>query len=568
MVNTTANQSVFENISVNVSALTDGRAYNITCALINSTGQKANSSVSSVTIDNTPPSVTGFANTINKRNYSGNITMNVNVNDTTIVSSVFFNMTNISGTQVNFTRMVNFSAITYNATLDTTQYPEGRYYITIYANDSNLINGTNGSVVNLNNTERIQIIFDNSIPNVTDSNFSLPAGNNYNYSGTIKLNISPTDSISSIGFVVFNITNSSGSQNAIVSASPSNATGTSWTASFNTSSVPEGLYNITAYVNDSAGNVNNTARRLNILIDNTKPNVSFGCSPLTNIHDGDIITCSCSGTDALAGISSISYTLHPSTSSTGSRVTACTIYDTAGNMANASYTYYVSQSGSSSGGSGSSSGGGSSNTPSSNTTSPNITIITKNTSISEITPTTPANISGFSSGTVNSIQIEVSSTASNVKVTVEQYNSIPSAVLLAKNNTYKYLHVDTQNLTGKLSNATMKIQVEQSWVTSENIDKTDVALFKYNDTNNSWNALATTYDSNDSTYYYYTAKLNSFSYFAIASNKVEEILSKEQPIVTYWKWIIIGTVSLAIIIIFTVFLRKKMKGFQDKQKRL
>lgn len=192
------------------------------------------------------------------------------------------------------------------------------------------------------------IYFDSTPPAVSANNFTSPVLGG-NYSSILQLNVSIIDVTIGVNHVFFNITDSSGEQNSTIVAS--NSAGNIWNASINTSHYPEGTYNITVYVNDSLNNLNNSARIFSIYFDNTAPTASVSCSP-SSVKEGETITCSCSPSDALTGIASISINSNPSTSQTGTFTSSCSVVDTAGNIGSGSVTYTVVSGGSSSSGSG------------------------------------------------------------------------------------------------------------------------------------------------------------------------------------------------------------------------
>ena len=157
--NETATDNAF-NITIDTTTLlgglADGTTYNISCFSNNGTDTET-ASVVNVTIDNTAPNVSAFYTTVNNGNYSGTITLNVSVSDTTIgLESVYFNITNSSGDQHNFTKASNPIGAYYNISIDTTGFTDGKYNITVWANDTELNN--------LNNSERIQITIDDTAP--------------------------------------------------------------------------------------------------------------------------------------------------------------------------------------------------------------------------------------------------------------------------------------------------------------------------------------------------------------------------------------------------------------------
>jgi hypothetical protein len=164
-----------------------------------------------------------------------------------------------------------------------------------------------------------------------------------NYSNSFIMNLSVDDDTPSL--VYFNVTNSSGGQNGTFTASRQGASNY-WNATINTSTYVEGIYNITAYVNDSNNQANNSIVASNVRFDNTNPTISsFSCTP-TSVNRGSTVTCSCSGSDADSGVASTSFTASPSTSSTGTKTETCTITDRAGNTASSTADYTVTSSGS------------------------------------------------------------------------------------------------------------------------------------------------------------------------------------------------------------------------------
>lgn len=452
--NATENATYFENASVSITGLTDVlRLYNCTAYADNSTNANAGNwsvAVRNITIDNTAPNVS-FAeqtNVINNGNYSGIITLNVSVKDPIMgVDSVYFNITSSNGTQVNFTRAILASGggVYYNLTIDTTSYVDGKYNITVYANDTQLNN--------LNNTERIQIVIDNT------------------------------------------------------------------------------------------------------------PTVTFSCSPIS-VTAGYPVTCTCSGT-AASGVNTTVFTASPPTSSSGVFTETCTVTNYVGNSVSATATYAVYYSG---GGTPSGGGGGGS------------VAKTDINSWTKITPGVAAIMKDFDKEIgVKQIQIEVNNPAQNVQITVNKYNSKPANVSVEKSDTYKYLSIVTKNLANNLSRAIIESQVNKSWVIGKGFNKTDMALFKYDESANKWNELTTTFKEEDSNYYYYDTEVTSFSYFAIAPKEkppiVEEVqqetsLGEQKEQGTFleklpvWAWIIIAVIILAIL--FFVFNLKKKKKRKKK----
>lgn len=335
------------NASVSITGLTDGKYYNFTAYADNGTDQEWSVGISNVTIDNTGPAVTDFVSTVNGGIYSGAIVLNVSVVDATMsAGTVYFNITNSSGQQHNYTQAYSPGNGRYNISINTVGFVDGKYNVTVYSNDT---------LGNTNNTEYIQINLDNGgAPAVTSFANTVNGGN---YSRVIVLNVSVVDAGVGVGTVYFNITNSSGQQHNYLQAySPGS---NRYNISVNTTGFVDGNYTVTVYSNDTAGTTNNT-EYIQILIDNTAPTATPTCTP-SPVNVGNSIDCTCGETDGGGSRIVVANTVSsiPDTEGTGdNKLFSCTFVDYAGNPGSAQTTYSVVQ-----GGGGSTGGGGGSTSP-------------------------------------------------------------------------------------------------------------------------------------------------------------------------------------------------------------
>ncbi len=169
------------------------------------------------------------------------------------------------------------------------------------------------------------------------------------------MNVSVFDALAGVRVVKLNITNGTGEQNATYTATKEGTTN-QYSVSVATTGFKDGNYTVTVYANDTTngGNLNNSARATEIKFDNTPPTVTVSCTP-SPVISGNTITCTCARSDATSGVNTVVFTPNPSTSSTGTFTSSCTVTDLAGNSATGSTTYIVESSGS---GSSSSGGGG------------------------------------------------------------------------------------------------------------------------------------------------------------------------------------------------------------------
>ncbi|MDO8508337.1 MAG: PGF-pre-PGF domain-containing protein [Nanoarchaeota archaeon] len=502
------------NVTLNTSDIADIVGRNLSVILGNeSTLKPADANASFILIDNTKPVVFSgnISNPVTETNYSRNMTINVTVVDTTAgIRAVIFNITNSSGHQNGtFAGVREGTTNQYSFSINTSHFTEGLYNVTIKANDTSLGGNLNDSA------SVIRFRFDNTKPVVFPQNITAPlfVGN---HSQNLKLNVTVFDALSSIRGVMFNITNSTGVQNSTYIATREGATDR-YSVIINTSHFPTGLYNVTIFANDTTegvgGNLNNSAISYEVRFDNVQPVLTLTCTPNPLVQQATL-TCSCGVTDALSGVngSRTSFTTNPSTSNTGVYSTECTSADLAGNAKTELLSYTVT----SSGGSGGSSGGGSSST----TTTASAT---KTTTLAKIAPETPGIVKNLGEKFgMKEISISVNSATTNVKVTVNAYDSRPGSVSTKDGKVLKYLEITQQNI-GSMKNAVLMLQIPKIWANSKGLTTSDIAAFKFK--NGAWVELPTVFKSEDIGSYYFEATSDSFSFFVIG----EKVKVVEQP---------------------------------------
>jgi len=352
---TTTRSGNYFTATINTSLFLEGR-YNISI-IANDSLNNLNTTllILNLTFDNTKPNNVSNANAshVATGNYSGTIIFNVSVLDATAgMGTVIINVTNSTSSQ-NASYTAVRSGDYFNVTINTSNFPDGRYNISVLANDS---------AGNLNNTFYLgNITFDNTRP--YEVNFTNSSHISYsNYSGTVIINISVLDATAGVNTVYINITNaSSGSQNATYTLTTS--AGLTWNFTINTSHFIDGSYNITVWVNDSSGNLNNSQIIGGLIFDNSASEVTASCTDGTT---AEAFPCSCSRSDSISGIkttdeSSDSPDNIGRPTSTGSFTYTCTVTNYAGISTTKTATYRITQSGS--GVSGGAGGGGGSLSP-------------------------------------------------------------------------------------------------------------------------------------------------------------------------------------------------------------
>ena len=283
----------------------------------------------------------------------GNYTTTINLNCTTNVNTTM--NSSISGDwNYNVTFFYNQSGGITNTSLGTisntsqaqTEFVNSSFTVSSYTQLSTYnfsCKADNGTTQKWASAK--QILIDYTAP--TSVTINVPANNYLNYSKNgqlIYLNVTVNDNLNmnlNISSVYFNITNSSGGQNGTYTASNKSAW---WTTTLNTTNFLDGIYNITVYVTDRAGNINSSQIKYNIILDNTSPSISaFSCSP-TSVNVGRATTCTCTASDVLLAITT-TYTESPGVSSVGTHTLTCTSTDLVDNSASLTTTYSVTSGG-------------------------------------------------------------------------------------------------------------------------------------------------------------------------------------------------------------------------------
>ena len=183
--NTSPNQTLFWNdTDYDTTALPSG-TYNLSVAVYNGSNASLtrvynHSVVYNIIIDNTAPFIdTSTISPANNSNISGVQNFNITADDhTTSLTWLYFQFFNTTST--NFTA-VNNSGV-WNTTIDTTSIADGRYLITIFANDT---------IGNVNGTEVFNITIDNTVPTVSitqamEMNISNASTNVFMFNATVN----------------------------------------------------------------------------------------------------------------------------------------------------------------------------------------------------------------------------------------------------------------------------------------------------------------------------------------------------------------------------------------------
>lgn len=192
-------------------------------------------------------------------------------------------------------------------------------------------------------------------------------------------------------------------------------------------------------------------------------------------------------------------------------------------------------------------GGGSATTPSVNETRV----------VETASPEIIAIFNGFNADTgIKEIQVRVTSEVQNISINVLKYDGWPANVSVEKpGKVYKYLQIEATNLDNNLKNATIISQIEKTWLESNGLDISDMAIFKFDEANERWKELETTFTDSDETYNYYNSELDSFSYFTIAE---KTSIAAKIGIGSDLLWILIVVIVIIVILLIVIYRKKRM----------
>ena len=145
-----------------------------------------------------------------------------------------------------------------------------------------------------------------------------------------------------------------------------------------------------------------------------------------------------------------------------------------------------------------------------------------------------------------------------MKITVLKYDGIPEPVSVAKSGSiYRYLEIETENISSNLESSTISFFVEKQWVFDNKFGKKDVSLFRFDENSREWNKIETIFSEEDGTYYYYASEVSSFSYFAIAGEKTVSLIGRINFGDLQWVWVIIIIIIIILVVVFIIYRRNK-----------
>ncbi len=128
---------------------------------------------------------------------------------------------------------------------------------------------------------------------------------------------------------------------------------------------------------------------------------------------------------------------------------------------------------------------------------------------------------------ITEIDFSVNEKVFSAWVKVTKKDVFPGTVQGFSKKIYKIIEISTAPSLKEeiLITPMIKFKVKKSWLAANELNKKNVAMFRY--VNGNWGELKTTLGKDDSEYVHYSAETPGFSYFVIAEKTVKEPIAKE-----------------------------------------
>ncbi|MCK4590042.1 MAG: PGF-pre-PGF domain-containing protein, partial [Nanoarchaeota archaeon] len=518
------NTSLTSGVQINNSwALSDGYySWNALCN--DSAGNTAWAAANfTINVDANAPTATLDAPATGSYDTDGTITISYTPTDINLANCTLYH--NFTGT---WTANITNTSLTSGTQVNNIfTLADGYYMWNVLCNDS----ADNSA---FNSTGNFTINVDTANPSVTPT---IPeTATWYNSDFNITATMTDTGVISSGSYRVLN---STGQQ--VKDWTALQAVGDTYNATFDITSISDAT-NCTFIFNatDSAGQVNTSENVTTVHIDDTNPSVGYinvssitssGGTLTINVTDNlGVNACTYSG----AGTGAVTISTAPNYTATLTGLSASTTYNVSVNCTDMAGNFDGSQS---------------LNFTTIAATTTTTTTTTTSTSTSGSGGSISRSLSGqfaqqvwghLEEGEIAELPIdngEIGFTKVEFKTKKELYSSnmkvikvvqLPSNVDSHEKPAYKYIEIRTGNLEEKnIEEAKINFKVAKSWLTENNLNQENIALFRH--VNENWIQLTTTLGQDDGEFIHYTASTPGFSYFAIAASEEPAAPAPTEP---------------------------------------
>ncbi len=533
--------------SLDTTELADG-SYNFSVNATDYVGHQNVTTFTGYVVDNTNASAS-IISPSNESNLGGTISINISVNDTTSGVQIVRVGYETSGVAREEQAATNTGSGFWQLSLDTSSLADGNYNLSLNVTDWA---GNNLLVYNVTNVN-----ISNEVPNA-----SLIHPLSGNFTGTLTFNASVNTSTAALSSVQFGY-----SQNDVATVWIDASHGTElWNASLDTTTVAEGIYNISINATTIHGVSNTSYNQSSILIDGVGPVTTLNL-PSTGTKSGNIsinLSASDLGSGLSGGLANLTWRYETSsTNGTWTQLTNITTLSNSGTTYNGTFvttavsdgTYTIrinatdflgnqnttttvqvtidnvadssgdEDSGSSSGGGG---GGG-------------IAVVKPGSAAAQVARVwaslTPEAKHEFKllrkEISVQALEFAINKKAKNAQISVTALTEKPNGkVPPGKAKVHQYIEIDHTNIADEdFESVVITFTIPREWLRDNRVEQNKVRLYRFNEDTESWQALVTTLQEAGVENLTYEAISPGLSLFAVGGETTDEVVAAptEEP---------------------------------------
>ncbi len=161
------------------------------------------------------------------------------------------------------------------------------------------------------------------------------------------------------------------------------------------------------------------------------------------------------------------------------------------------------------------------------------------------------------------IQVYPISEVKDVELVSKKLKGKPRNVKKAPGVVYKYHEINAVKLMAKdIEKAVISLRVEQSWLSSNNLDKNTLVLSRYNEETRSWEDLQTKLVNENKKFAFYEAESPGFSVFAI---RVPSKGGYTEVRTSFFVFIFL-TILIALYIVYSIVLSRRKRHLKGQIK--
>ncbi|KXK26804.1 MAG: hypothetical protein TR69_WS6001000825 [candidate division WS6 bacterium OLB20] len=154
------------------------------------------------------------------------------------------------------------------------------------------------------------------------------------------------------------------------------------------------------------------------------------------------------------------------------------------------------------------------------------------------------------------------------KVTIEAKNAIKGEIILRKldenpkpdageiDNVFEYCELEFDGIDADdIQSTEVELKVRKSWIEDNNLSEDDIALFTFNEDDNTWSRENTAQKTESSIYFFYDSEAGNFPYWAVGQRSESFLSSINAGVI-----LLCCIVSLLLLILLAFALAARRRG--------